>query len=97
LDDRLRVCPFSLSSGLPKNFKAPIDIVLEFRDTSSGIIAKGGYRADLFRASTIEHFSSVMRHLATIVVKDATRRIRDVRLDAIRHAGMHGANHPGVT
>jgi hypothetical protein len=66
----LRFFPLKLPTGIAEDARGPFDTVLRFWDSSSGIVGTGGYRADLFKTSTIERFTSVMLSLVEQIRQD---------------------------
>jgi hypothetical protein len=69
--------PFRLSSGIDDNSRGSIHIALRFKDSRSGIVGTGAYRADLFKASTIARFSDVMHSLVRNIRQDPNCRVVD--------------------
>lgn len=66
----LKFCPLKLPIGIAEDARGPYDTVLRFWDSSSGIVGSGTYRADLFKTSTIERFTSVMLSLVERIRQD---------------------------
>jgi Condensation domain len=77
--EAVAVEPFPLETVFPEKSRLPSDTYCLFWSTTAGIQARCIYRADLFKARTVECFLEDLRIFARQIVRNPTARVASLR------------------